>query len=118
MYVGGHLAPRAPVPDAFHRAASRGVFLTLLVERPADRPGYDGPATPLPDVAARRLAWPRERHLKRASLHAKVIVIDRATALVSSANLTGAAMDRNLERGVLLRGDGQPASLRRLYGDR
>jgi hypothetical protein len=25
---------------------------------------------------------------------------------------------RNLERGVLLRGDGQPASLRRLYGDR
>ncbi len=40
---------------------------------------------------------------KRASLHAKCIVIDRQVAFVSSANFTEAAQVRNIEVGVLLR---------------
>lgn len=40
---------------------------------------------------------------KRSSLHAKCVVIDRRVALVTSANFTEAAHDRNIEVGVLIR---------------
>ena len=39
---------------------------------------------------------------KRTTLHAKCAVIDRRWALVTSANFTEAAQDRNIEAGVLL----------------
>lgn len=39
---------------------------------------------------------------KRASLHAKCVVIDEQTAFVSSANFTEAAQERNIEVGVLV----------------
>jgi phosphatidylserine/phosphatidylglycerophosphate/cardiolipin synthase-like enzyme len=38
----------------------------------------------------------------RASLHAKCVVVDRARALVTSANFTEAAQSRNLEIGILV----------------
>ena len=40
---------------------------------------------------------------KRASLHAKCVVVDRARAFVTSANFTDAAQRRNIEAGVDLR---------------
>jgi len=40
---------------------------------------------------------------ERSSLHAKCLVIDRRAALVTSANFTEAAQDRNIEAGVLVR---------------
>jgi hypothetical protein len=40
---------------------------------------------------------------KRASLHAKCIVVDREVAFVSSANFTEAAHTRNIEVGVLFK---------------
>lgn len=36
-------------------------------------------------------------------LHAKAVIVDEQTLFVTSANLTDAAMDRNIETGVLLR---------------
>jgi phosphatidylserine/phosphatidylglycerophosphate/cardiolipin synthase-like enzyme len=39
----------------------------------------------------------------RASLHAKCVVVDRRVALVTSANFTEAAQERNLEAGVVVR---------------
>ena len=36
-------------------------------------------------------------------LHAKTVIIDRKTALITSANFTGAAQTRNIEAGVLIR---------------
>ena len=42
-----------------------------------------------------------EKHLK---LHAKVLVADRRDALVTSANLTMHALDRNMEMGVRVTG--------------
>ena len=36
-------------------------------------------------------------------LHAKAIIVDEELAFVTSANLTEAAMDRNIELGVLIR---------------
>ena len=53
------------------------------------------------------LTWkipPDDKHLK---LHAKVVVADRHDALVTSANLTMYALDRNMEMGV--RSQGQPS---------
>ncbi len=38
----------------------------------------------------------------RACLHAKCIVVDHSTTLVSSANFTEAALERNIEAGVLI----------------
>ena len=49
--------------------------------------------------------------VKRASLHAKCVVIDRELSFVSSANFTGAAQTKNIEVGILLR---SPAFARRL----
>jgi phosphatidylserine/phosphatidylglycerophosphate/cardiolipin synthase-like enzyme len=39
----------------------------------------------------------------RSSLHAKCIVVDRSSALVTSANFTEAAQQRNIEVGILTR---------------
>jgi phosphatidylserine/phosphatidylglycerophosphate/cardiolipin synthase-like enzyme len=41
--------------------------------------------------------------VKRASLHAKTVVIDGETTFISSANFTEAAQERNIELGVLIR---------------
>jgi hypothetical protein len=43
--------------------------------------------------------------VKRSSLHAKCIVIDRRVALVTSANFTEAAQTRNIEVGALIRSE-------------
>ena len=44
-------------------------------------------------------------------LHAKAIVVDERAALVTSANLTEAAFDRNIEVGILTRDQLLAASL-------
>lgn len=44
-----------------------------------------------------------ENQDKRSSLHAKCVVVDRKVALVTSANFTEAAQQRNLEVGALMR---------------
>lgn len=47
----------------------------------------------------------------RAVLHAKCIVIDRAAALVTSANPTPAAYTKNIEVGVVVRGGTIPGEI-------
>jgi phosphatidylserine/phosphatidylglycerophosphate/cardiolipin synthase-like enzyme len=44
----------------------------------------------------------RKHGTKRATLHAKCVVVDRRWAFVTSANFTEAAQARNIEAGVLL----------------
>ena len=46
-------------------------------------------------------------------VHAKVAVCDEELCFVSSANLTGYAMDRNMEAGVLIQGGTLPRTLHR-----
>jgi cardiolipin synthase A/B len=103
--------PRA-LTEALDGAADRGVHLTLLLERPADNPRFSSATTPFPGVRAQRLAWPRHRRPAGAALHAKIIVVDRQTAHIGSANLTGHAMDHNIECGVLLHGGRHPRHVR------
>jgi cardiolipin synthase A/B len=99
------------IAAALERAAQRQVAITLLLERPDDNPHYTGPADPFPGLRARRFTWPAASRPPGAAIHAKVIVIDRHTALIGSANLTGRALDHNLECGVLLRGGAEPAQI-------
>lgn len=44
-----------------------------------------------------------EEPARRTSLHAKCVVVDEARALVTSANFTEAAQERNIEVGVIVR---------------
>lgn len=44
-------------------------------------------------------------------MHAKILVVDRKSALVGSANLTGYGVERNLECSLLVRGGHLPAAL-------
>lgn len=110
--------------ELFAEAAARldvdpTLSMTLVVDF---RRGHDTTAT---SILARRLTeefwkrhWPKAtRRPKllydprgldpdpkcRAAMHAKVVVIDRKTAFISSANLTERAQERNIEVGVLLR---------------
>jgi len=51
----------------------------------------------------------------RGVMHAKVIIIDEAAALVTSANFTAAAQRRNIEAGVLFRDPHQVRRLRNYF---
>ena len=44
-------------------------------------------------------------------VHAKVAVADRQLCFITSANLTGYAMERNMEAGVLISGGNIPNTL-------
>jgi len=46
-----------------------------------------------------------------ASVHAKCAVADSRLAFITSANLTSAALERNMELGLLLRGGTVPDRL-------
>lgn len=58
-----------------------------------------------------RALEPNEKGVKRAALHAKCVVIDRTDLLVTSANFTEAAQERNIEVGVLLSDSRMAATL-------
>lgn len=103
--------PSAQVRRSLLEASHRDVEVTLLLERPIDNPGFQGLDDPLPELPARRLCWPAAARGHQAAMHAKVLVIDRRVALVGSANLTGYALERNLECGLLIQGGPVPALL-------
>lgn len=100
------------VAGALQAAIERGVEVTLLLERAADNAAYTGPAMPFPALPALRLHWPGADRPEGAALHAKLLVVDTALALIGSANLTSRALERNLECGVLIRGGTAPAMIR------
>ncbi len=52
---------------------------------------------------------------KRGIMHAKVVVIDSAAALVTSANFTAAAHHRNIEAGILIRHLTQVRTIRNYF---
>ena len=75
------------------------------------------------DFRARHWPWPvmpelwydprslTEGAAARSCLHAKCVVVDRREALVTSANFTEAAQQRNIEAGVLIRHEAMAARI-------
>lgn len=60
------------------------------------------PWMPRPDVFYDPRALDRDGQ-RRSSLHAKCVVVDRSAALITSANFTEAAQERNIECGIVIR---------------
>jgi phosphatidylserine/phosphatidylglycerophosphate/cardiolipin synthase-like enzyme len=70
-------------------------------------------------TGASLLQWPTERRPRDEQghaglMHVKAAVADSKVAFLTSANLTEAALERNMELGVLIRGGGLPAAIDRL----
>lgn len=100
----------------------RGVTIRIVLETKEDSPHQEGPS---PASAFKHLPlaipvyrWPIERRgAKGGSMHVKCVIRDRSEALVTSANLTSAALDRNMELGVLIDGGPVPRLIDQHYDD-
>jgi len=108
------------IVDSLNGATKRGVSVRILLESSTDHGGAvigDGIAAmhrAVPD--ADLYIWnPTEKAVSAGSLtaavHAKCAVADHRIAFVTSANLTSAAMERNMELGILVRGGTTPDRL-------
>lgn len=111
LLVSYATVPSNRVRVALASAIDRGVEVTLLLERPQDNRKFSGQRDPFPGLSARRLVWPAATRPAGASMHAKLLIVDRTVALVGSANLTSRALESNLECGLLVRGGSVPRLL-------
>ncbi|SDS16634.1 PLD-like domain-containing protein [Agrococcus carbonis] len=98
--------------QALWRAVSRGVKVTVLLEPTLN----DG----------KTAAWIQKKLLGARFLgfnpgpdggiqHSKVVIVDSHIAFITSANLSEAAHERNLEAGVIIRDAGFASSLRQRF---
>ncbi|WP_156725253.1 DISARM system phospholipase D-like protein DrmC [Streptomyces apocyni] len=91
------------VIEELRRAMRRGVRVEILLEESTAAARVFDPLKGQAHV----VQWGTDRDASgtgaRGALHAKLIVADRHTALVGSANLTDRALGQNIEVGVILR---------------
>lgn len=103
------------VMRALARAAERKVVIRVLVERSKEHGGNVAidsiPMLKQTLPQALLYEWSKECGDPSASVHAKCAVADDEMAFVTSANLTEAAMERNMELGILIRGGRLPRLL-------
>ena len=100
----------AELTAALADAIARGVGVTLILETPDDPGGplVIDPTHPFALIkdTAHFYRWPLEAReaffAKAASLHAKCVIADRSSALITSANLTSAGINDNIELGILI----------------
>lgn len=93
-------------------AVTQGVKVTMVLDEGEKGYGKNNRDTlnalwPKGVALPKLLTWRIPADDKHLKLHAKVLVADRHDALVTSANLTMYALDRNMEMGV--RTKGQPS---------
>lgn len=87
---------------ALDDAATRGVQIDLILESPEYLEGGGGANA---YAKYRTYEWPADRREPPdAKLHAKAVIVDSHDVLLTSANMTNAAYDKNIELGVLCRG--------------
>jgi cardiolipin synthase len=105
---------------ALQEAIGRDVRVDILLESSAEYGGkvtFDSIKTIKGAVpSARVYAWKEKTTNKTTvaaigAMHAKCAVSDGKLAFITSANLSRAAMERNMELGVLVRGGHLPAEL-------
>lgn len=89
---------------SLHAAVARGVQVSLILESPENLEGGGGAHA---YAAFHVYHWPIDRREPPdAKLHAKAVIVDGRDVLLTSANMTTAAYDKNIELGVLCRGGG------------
>ena len=104
------------VVTALNDAASRGVRLRILLEASTSHGGalnYDPAAMMRSRVPTAELFTWKEKPepFVDGKVHAKVAVVDGTRAFITSANLTGHALEKNMEAGVLIHGGQVPRLL-------
>lgn len=93
---------------AIRKAIERGVRVSFLTEASKEHGGSldvdpsDALKKKFPEAEFYR--WENPDPSSPAVVHAKCAIADDRMALVTSANLTGAAMEKNMELGLLLKG--------------
>ena len=113
------------VVAALAAAASRDVSVRLVLESTADSGGalrFDARrAFSALENQVRFYSWPPDQRVnasgEHGALHAKAIVADDTRALITSANLTGSALDLNMELGLLIEGGPIPRRLSAHFGE-
>lgn len=102
--------------SALKQSITRGVHVSILLEESQLEGGaltFDSFALLRAELSgAHFYAWgAQEEEFLGGKVHAKVAVCDRSICFISSANLTGHAMEKNMEAGVLIRGGSVAAQL-------
>src|SRR6185437_6773467 len=106
----------ASIMTALRNAVARKVEVSMLLES-SDR---HGGGVSIDAIGHMRAALPTARiyfwrdkgdSFAGGKVHAKVAVCDETMCFISSANLTGHAMEKNMEAGVLIRGGSVPKKL-------
>ena len=98
---------------ALDAAATRGIAVALVLESSEKLEGGGGASA----YAAHAVyEWPPDRREPpSAKLHAKAVIVDSRDVLLTSANMTNAAYDANIELGVLCRGGGVAAQIQKHF---
>ncbi len=104
------------IVKALNEASSRGVRISILLESSQNHGGsitidaIGKMKTLVP--AARLYAWRNKAgQFSEGRVHAKVAVADETICFITSANLTGHAMEKNMEAGILISGGQIPTLL-------
>jgi cardiolipin synthase len=121
LFLVSYVFYKAPsVVTALNDAVQRGVRVKLLLESSAQEGGAvrEDSAGALSEAVPGAIIYvwePAEREhngdAPSASVHAKCAVADHKLAFITSANLTSAALERNMELGLLIRGGTVPDRL-------
>jgi cardiolipin synthase A/B len=104
------------IVKALNAANDRGVVISMLLELSQEHGGsitFDAIGKMRALVPTARLyAWrDKTDPFSDGSVHAKVAVADGVVCFITSANLTGYAMEKNMEAGVLISGGQIPKLL-------
>lgn len=104
------------IVNALNEASNRGVSISMLLELSQDHGGsitFDALGKMKTLVPGASLYSWRDKGepFLGGSVHAKVAVADARICFITSANLTGFAMEKNMECGVLIRGGEIPRML-------
>lgn len=104
------------IVSALNKASARGVIVSMLLESSQDHGGsisFDAISKMRTLIPSAKLYSWHERVVPFAEgrVHAKVAVADGLVCFITSANLTGFAMDKNMEVGVLISGGDIPKTL-------
>lgn len=116
LFIVSFVAYRAEMVVRYLQAAhERGVRIGILLEAGQEQGGtldFDSVRHMRRELPKTEFySWKQSDSEAKGSVHAKCAVADDKMAFVSSANLTGAAMERNMEVGVLVKGGKLPVQL-------
>ncbi len=104
------------IVKALNAASDRGVAISMLLELSQDHGGsisFDAIGKMRTLVPSSKLyAWrDKADPFTEGRVHAKIALADGRDCFITSANLTGYAMERNMEAGVLINGGQIPRLL-------